>query len=118
MPPTSAGCFYLVTIEVEIARLFLYHGSMEIVIEKVEHKAYRPMFGGADIPMTVVAVRFPEHGVYMSLSHREDDPTDVWCADFRMDSNGYVHFSHGEGDRTCIKNFAQAELLDAIKAAL
>ena len=91
---------------------------MEIKIETVAKSSYRPMFSQEDIPMTVVGVRFPEYGIYISLSHREDDPEDIWCADFRMEANGMVQFSHGEGDRSCMKQFAQGELLEAIRSAV
>lgn len=94
---------------------------MEIIADAPESKFYYPMFGGKSVPMMVVWVTFiipGEPTVSMSLSHRDDDPEGVWCADFRSDSEGRVAFSHGEGDRLCLKQVAGPEIVAAIEAAM
>lgn len=90
---------------------------MEINVIDVHTTTYRPLFSDEDIAMTVAYVRFPEHGITMGLSHREDDPEGMWLADSRFD-NGLPVFSHGEGDRSCSKQIAGDEIVAAITAAL
>lgn len=87
---------------------------MEMKVTKYHDTVYRPMFGGEPIPMTLAVVEFPEHGITMGLSHRSDDPVGVWCADWRIEANGMVNFSHGDGDRSCKKQIAGPELVEAI----
>lgn len=86
---------------------------MEINVIEVRHITYRPMFSKDDIPTIVVYIEFPEHGIKMGLSHRDDDPEGMWFADSRFD-NGMPVFVHGEGDRSCNKQIAGQEILDAI----
>lgn len=86
---------------------------MEINVIEVKHTTYRPVFSDEDIPTTVVYIEFPEHGVVMGLSHRDDDPEGMWLADSRFD-NGLPVFVHGEGSRDCNKQIAGQEILDAI----
>lgn len=93
---------------------------MEIICTEKVAKVYRPMFGGEPIPMTVAIVTFdvPGDGITtMGFSHREDDPEDMWLADSRIGPNGYPHFVHGEGSRTCLKQIAGPQIVEAIEAA-
>lgn len=90
---------------------------MEILADVPQKKTYHQMFGGPDIPMLVVWVTFiipGEEITKMQFSHRDDDPEGMWLADFRT-SGGYVHFSHGEGDRTCRKQIAGPQIVEAIE---
>lgn len=79
------------------------------------------MFSADTELMWTAVVKFPEHGVTMGLSHRESDPDGMWCADWRIESNGMVNFSHGDGDRSCAKQFVtegplHAAITDAVRA--
>lgn len=79
---------------------------------------YAPMFGGKGIPFTHATIKFPEFGITMGLSHREDDPEGMWLADSRFEANGMPVFCHGVADRTCNKQIAGPEIVAAIEAAL
>ena len=92
---------------------------MEIIADAPQEKVYHPMFGGEPIPMLVAWVTFlipGEPPTKMQFSHRDDDPEGMWLADFRT-SDGRVYFSHGEGDRTCRKQIAGPEIVQAIEDA-
>lgn len=89
---------------------------MEIICESRQETAYWPMFGGAGIEMTTAVVKFPVFGTTMGLSHRADDPEGMWLADWRVEDNGFVCFSHGDGDRSCNKQIAGPEIVAAILA--
>jgi len=91
---------------------------METTVISREDTAYWPLFGNA-IAMTEAVVEFdiPGEGVTtMTLTHREDDPEGVWCADSRIGPNGFPVFVHGRGERSCSKQVASPELVSLILA--
>lgn len=72
---------------------------------------------GKSVPMQVATVEFdvPGDGVTtMVLSHRDDDPEGMWLADSRIGPDGFPHFVHGEGERTCSKQIAGEEIVAEI----
>lgn len=87
---------------------------MEIIIRDVTNGYTTNLFGGGRIAYESATVEFPEHGVTIGVSHREDDPVGVWCADWRIESNGFPVFSHGTADRSCDKQTINQTLVDAI----
>ena len=92
---------------------------MEIICTARQDTAYWPMFSAAGIEMTTATVEFdvPGDGVTtMTFSHRADDPEGMWLADSRFGPDGFPHFSHGEGERTCNKQIAGPEIVAAILA--
>ena len=91
---------------------------MEITVTSRQDTAYWPVFGNA-VAMTVAEVEFdiPGEGVtHMTFSHREDDPEGMWLADNRIGPNGFPVFVHGAGDRSCNKQIAGPQIVDAIMA--
>ena len=93
---------------------------MKIHCTEIRETAYWPLFSAAGIAMSVATVEFdiPGEGVTtMTFSHREDDPEDMWLADSRIGPNGMVFFSHGEGERTCTKQIAGPQIVQAIEDA-
>ena len=81
-----------------------------------EDTAYWPLFGNP-VAMTVATVEFdiPGDGVTtMTFSHREDDPEGMWLADSRIGPDGFPHFVHGAGERTCNKQIAGPEIVASI----
>lgn len=89
---------------------------MEITCTDVAHALHHNGFG-TTTGMWVAHVEFsgPElpETVYMSLSHRDDDPEGMWLADSRIDGSRPI-FVHGAGDRTCNKQIAGDPILEAI----
>ena len=91
---------------------------MEIICTDRHAAAYRPMFGGDLIPMEVATVSFDIPGdgkTVMTFSHRADDPDGMWLADSRIGPGGFPVFVHGPGDRTCNKQIAGPQIVEAIE---
>lgn len=92
---------------------------MEITCLVREETAYWPLFSAAGIEMSVATVEFdiPGDGVTtMTFSHRADDPEGMWLADSRIGPNGEPHFVHGQGERSCNKQIAGPQIVEAIMA--
>lgn len=93
---------------------------MEITCTEKYETTYRPMFGGDPIPMAVAVVKFdiPGDGITtMTFSQRNDDGGEnLWLADSRIGPNGFPVFVHGVGERSCSKQIAGPEIVEAIEA--
>lgn len=90
---------------------------MEIICTDRHAAAYRPMFGGNLIPMEVATVTFDIPGdgkTVMTFSNRADE--NIWLADSRIGPGGFPVFVHGQGDRSCSKQIAGPQIVEAIEA--